>query len=38
MNYEFKTKLYDHQLTVFRESCDTREYALFMELGTGKKN
>jgi SNF2 family DNA or RNA helicase len=36
MNYEFKTKPYDHQLTVFRESWDTREYALFMEMGTGK--
>ena len=36
MPYEFKTKPYQHQEDVFRDSWDARHYALFMEMGTGK--
>ena len=34
--YKFKTKPFQHQLTVFEESKDTLAYAFFMEMGTGK--
>jgi len=36
MNYLFKTKPYKHQLDVFETSKDMQNYALFMEMGTGK--
>ena len=35
-NFIFKTKPYDHQLEALVESCDKKEYALFMEMGCGK--
>jgi len=35
-NYEFKTKPYDHQLSVLKDSWAAEYYALFMEMGTGK--
>ena len=34
--YKFKTKPYDHQLKVFNQSKDSENFALFMEMGTGK--
>jgi SNF2 family DNA or RNA helicase len=34
--YQFKTKPYQHQEKVFRESWATKYYGLFMEMGTGK--
>ena len=34
--YKFKTKPYKHQEKVFRQSKDERNFALFMEMGTGK--
>ena len=34
--YKFKTKPFQHQLTVYEESKDTLAYAFFMEMGTGK--
>ena len=36
INYDFKTKPYDHQLKAFLLSRDLKTYALFMEQGTGK--
>ena len=36
MNYKFKTKPYAHQLTALEKSWDKKEYAYFMEMGTGK--
>ena len=36
MNYKFKTKPYDHQVTALEKSWDKKEYAYFMEMGTGK--
>ena len=36
MKYKFKTKPYKHQLTALDKSWDKDEYALFMEMGTGK--
>ena len=36
MDYEFKTTPYQHQLDVFHDSWAAKEYALFMEMGTGK--
>jgi SNF2 family DNA or RNA helicase len=36
LEYPFKTKPYDHQLTCWRNSRDREVYALFMEMGTGK--
>jgi SNF2 family DNA or RNA helicase len=36
MNYKFKTKPYDHQVTALKKSWDKKEYAYFMEMGTGK--
>lgn len=35
-DYRFKTKPFDHQLRIFMESRDRKEYALFCEAGTGK--
>jgi hypothetical protein len=35
-DYDFKTKPYDHQLRVFRDSRDRECFALLMEQGTGK--
>ena len=34
--YKFGTKPYEHQYTVWNESKDKKEYAFFMEMGTGK--
>jgi SNF2 family DNA or RNA helicase len=36
MNYKFKTKPYEHQLTALEKSWDKESYAYFMEMGTGK--
>ena len=36
MNYKFKTKPYDHQITALEKSWDKKEDAYFMEMGTGK--
>ena len=36
MKYKFKTPPYKHQLTALEKSWDKDEYALFMEMGTGK--
>ena len=36
MNYKFKTKPYKHQLLALTKSWNKREYAYFMEMGTGK--
>ena len=36
MNYKFKTKPYEHQLTALEKSWDKEDYAYFMEMGTGK--
>ena len=35
-SFVFKTKPYAHQLEALENSCDREEYALFMEMGTGK--
>ena len=34
--YRFKTQPYKHQLTALEESWHKKEYAYFMEMGTGK--
>jgi len=36
MKYKFKTKPYEHQLLALSKSWNKREYAYFMEMGTGK--
>jgi len=36
MNYKFKTKPYDHQMTALEKSWNKETYAYFMEMGTGK--
>jgi len=36
VKYEFKTEPFEHQKKVFHVSKDRRNYALFMEMGTGK--
>jgi SNF2 family DNA or RNA helicase len=36
MKYKFKTKPYEHQITALEKSWDKKEYAYFMEMGTGK--
>ena len=36
IKYKFKNKPYKHQLTALDKSWDKDEYALFMEMGTGK--
>ena len=36
MKYKFKTKPYEHQLLALNKSWNKREYAYFMEMGTGK--
>jgi SNF2 family DNA or RNA helicase len=36
MNYKFKTKPYNHQLTALEKSWNKETYAYFMEMGTGK--
>ena len=36
INYKFKTKPYEHQLTALEKSWDKKEYGYFMEMGTGK--
>ncbi len=36
LEYPFKTKPYQHQLTCWRKSKDEEAFALFMEMGTGK--
>ena len=35
-DYFFKTKPYEHQLEAFNKSCDKIDYALLMDMGTGK--
>ena len=36
MEYKFKTKPYAHQITALEKSWNKKEYAYFMEMGTGK--
>jgi len=36
MKYKFKSKPYEHQLLALSKSWNKREYAYFMEMGTGK--
>ena len=36
MKYKFKTKPYAHQITALEKSWNKKEYAYFMEMGTGK--
>jgi|TARA_R110000796_G_scaffold9012_4_gene31049 SNF2 family DNA or RNA helicase len=36
MKYKFKTKPYEHQLLALTKSWNKKEYAYFMEMGTGK--
>ena len=36
MKYRFKTKPYKHQLDALETSCEKDEYALLMDMGTGK--
>ena len=36
MKYKFKLQPYEHQLTALKKSWDKEEYALFMDMGTGK--
>ena len=36
MNYKFKTKPYEHQVTALEKSWNKEEYGYFMEMGTGK--
>jgi len=36
MNYKFKTKPYAHQVKALEKSVDKKNYAYFMEMGTGK--
>jgi len=36
MQYKFKTKPYEHQLEALKRSWNKKEYAYFMEMGTGK--
>ena len=35
-SFVFKTQPYAHQLSALEVSCDREEFALFMEMGTGK--
>jgi superfamily II DNA or RNA helicase len=36
IKYKFKTKPYDHQIIALQQSWNKKEYAWFMEMGTGK--
>ena len=36
MQFTFKTQPYEHQQEVFDTSCNSRSWALFLEMGTGK--
>ena len=36
LNFEFKTRPYDHQRKALEDSWAAEYYALFMEMGTGK--
>jgi SNF2 family DNA or RNA helicase len=36
MKYKFKTEPYEHQLEALKRSWNKKEYAYFMEMGTGK--
>jgi len=36
MNYKFKTKPYEHQLTALEKAWNKETFAFFMEMGTGK--
>ena len=36
MKYKFKTKPYEHQMFALTKAWNKREYAYFMEMGTGK--
>jgi SNF2 family DNA or RNA helicase len=36
IKYKFKTKPYEHQIIALQQSWNKKEYAWFMEMGTGK--
>ena len=36
MNYEYKTKPYEHQRNALNQSAEKVQWAYFMEMGTGK--
>ena len=36
MRYKFKLKPYQHQIDALQKSWDSKEFALFMDMGTGK--
>ena len=36
MTYKFETEPYDHQREIFNDSWAVKNYALFLEMGTGK--
>ena len=36
IKYKFKTKPYEHQIKALQKSWNKKEYAWFMEMGTGK--
>jgi len=36
VDYKFKTEPYEHQLEAFNKSCEIVNYALLMDMGTGK--
>ena len=36
INYKFKTKPYEHQMTALEKSWNKETFAYFMEMGTGK--
>ena len=36
MQFNFKTAPYEHQKEVFDASWDSKSWALFLEMGTGK--
>ena len=36
LEFRFKTKPYKHQLDALKTSCEKDEYALLMDMGTGK--
>ena len=36
IKYKFKTKPYEHKIKALQQSWNKKEYAWFMEMGTGK--
>ena len=36
VNYKFKLKPFDHQVTALEQGWDRPEFGYFMEMGTGK--